>query len=130
MGLEILWVQWCVPGSGGEVRLAEIPPPLELYAGGIGSALVIFLGYAGLFVRLQLPYQSPLWYAVGLPWPAIAAAQFLIGILEGSSHGAYGGNYGAMIGDQPFLFVPLILGVILAGGAAHVLFWRSVIQRT
>jgi hypothetical protein len=81
MGLEILWVQWCLPGSGGEVKLAEISPPFQAYAGGLGAAGILALAYTTLFMRLRLPYRSPIWYGFGLPILPLAAVQFLIGIL-------------------------------------------------
>jgi hypothetical protein len=128
MGLDVLWVQWCRPGSGGEVKLAEVSPPLQAFAGGIGAAVVPSAFYAATFVRLELPYRSPMWYAVGLPILPLAALQFLVGILEGASLRNYGGDYGAMINSMPTLFVPLIIVVILAGLGGYITSWRRVFR--
>ncbi len=128
MGLEILWIQWCVPGSGGEVRLAEIPPPAESYTGGPGASARLILAYYLFIVRLSLPYQSPLWYSVGLAVAVFTAIQFLIGLLAGISNPLYRGDYGAMIEARPTFFVPLLIGAAAAGAAAHIYLWKRVLQ--
>jgi hypothetical protein len=124
LGYEVEAIEIC-PGSASvswaASSLAPIDTTVEAWAGGIVAAGVLAGAYIVVIGMARRASNGRVWWALGLPLPAVAAVELLLGIMEGYTQG----RYGELIAGSQVIWIPVIGLAAVVGAGVHLALWRS-----
>jgi hypothetical protein len=124
LGYDVEAIVIC-PGSASvswaASRLAPIDTTVEAWAGGIFAAAVLAGAYVVVIAMARRAANGRVWWALGLPLPAVAAVELLLGSMEGYTQG----RYGELIAGSPVIWIPVIGLAAAAGLGVHLALWVS-----
>jgi hypothetical protein len=124
LGYELEAIEIC-PGSASvswaASSLAPIDTTVEAWAGGIVAAGVLAGAYIVVIGMARRASNGRVWWALGLPLPAVAAVELLLGIMEGYTQG----RYGELIAGSQVIWIPVIGLAAVVGAGVHLALWRS-----
>jgi hypothetical protein len=124
LGYELEAIEIC-PGSASvswaASSLAPIDTTVEAWAGGIVAAGVLAGAYIVVIGMARRASNGRVWWALGLPLPAVAAVELLLGIMEGYTQG----RYGELIAGSQVIWIPVIGLAAVVGAGVHLALCRS-----